>query len=59
MIHSERPLDMLQRQLEANRAAIRYRHPQTGRRHFCHLVEYRAAYVNDCLLLRKAIRAKK
>jgi hypothetical protein len=57
MKHEERPLDMLQRQLTANRTAIKFRHPVTGQRHFCHLPEYREAYIKDVFALKKAIRA--
>lgn len=57
--HSTRPLDMLERQLSTNRAAIRFRHPETNRRHFCHLPEYRQAYLDDVMALRKAIKEKK
>lgn len=33
---SERPTDMLLRQFDALRKAIRYRNPETGKRHHCH-----------------------
>ena len=58
MKHSDRPLDMLHRQLQANRAAIKYRNPETKRRHFCHLPLFKQAFLTDIKLLREAIREK-
>jgi len=59
MKHTERPLDMLLRQMQANRNAARYRNKQTGQRHFCHEKNFRAAFVQDTLLLRAAIKELK
>lgn len=56
MEHSKRPLDMLLRQLAANRSAARYRNKETGQRHFCHLTTYVRAFVEDTLKLRAAIK---
>ncbi len=59
MKHSERPTDMLLRQLAANRSAARYRNPETGLRHHGHLPTFRPHFVNDIILLKREIRARK
>jgi hypothetical protein len=52
---------MLKRQLAANRFAIRYRNPETGKRHFCHLpyFPYKAAFLRDTLGLRAELKKRK
>jgi hypothetical protein len=55
--HSERPIDMLVRQLAANRSAARYRNKETGLRHFCHEPIFRPYFINDIILLRHALRS--
>jgi hypothetical protein len=59
--YSARPTEMLKRQLAANRFAIRYRNPETGKRHFCHLpyFTYKAAFLRDTLGLRAELRKRK
>jgi hypothetical protein len=59
--HSARPTDMIKRQLAANRFAIRYRNPETGKRHFCHLpyFPYKAAFLRDTLGLRAELKKRK
>lgn len=59
MRHSERPTDMLMRQLAANRSAARYRNLETGQRHHGHLPVFRPHFVNDIILLRRELRARK
>jgi hypothetical protein len=54
--HHSRPLDMLQRQMAANRSAVRYQNKETGLRHFCHEPIFRTAFFNDIILLRRALR---
>jgi hypothetical protein len=44
------------RYLEILRAAIRYRNPSTGRRHFCHGLPYRPLYLRRLLELRALLR---
>ena len=56
---SERPTDMLERQLAAYRAAARYRHPVTRRRHFAHLPLYRASFVISILAMRKILMKRR
>lgn len=56
MKHADRPMDMLVRQLAANRSAARFRNRATGQRHFCHEKTFRAAFVEDIVALRRAIR---
>lgn len=58
MRHEDRPTDMLQRQLFANRASVRYRNPETGMRHFCHLPLYREAFLRDILSARKVLKSR-
>ena len=58
MDHSERPTDMLARQMTANRNAACYRNRETGARHFCHDSRYRAAFVRDILAIRKELRSR-
>lgn len=58
MRHKDRPTDMLLRQQQANRNAARYRNPETGQRHFCHLPLFRWAFVIDMLLIRETLRSR-
>jgi hypothetical protein len=44
------------RQLGALRAAIRYRNPETGDRHFCHLQQYRAVFASGARVLHRLVR---
>lgn len=44
------------RTLAVYRNATRYRHPVTGRRHYCHNPHFRAAFVRSILFLRQYIR---
>lgn len=53
--HAVRPLDMLLRQLLANRMAARYRRPSDGKRHHAHLNQYRRYFINDIRMLRHEI----
>lgn len=59
MQHSDRPTDMLLRQLAANRSAARYRNKETGLRHFCHEPIFRQHFVTDIVLLRREICVRK
>ena len=59
MTIAERPTEMLRRQQNANRNAARFRHPETGRRHFCHLPTFRAAFVVDMLAIRAELHRRK
>lgn len=53
-----RPTDMLLRQMAANRAAARYRNPQTKRGHFAHLLPYRPHFVREIVEMRRELRAR-
>ena len=44
------------RKLNATRSAVRYRNPETKRRHFCHDSLYRAAYVKSLLNFRQLLK---
>jgi hypothetical protein len=59
MRHAERPTEMLLEQQDANRKAARYRNPETGQRHFCHLKTFRAAFVKDMLAIRDELRRRR
>ena len=48
----ERPTEMLLRQLDALRRAIRYRNPETGKRHYCHVQYFRRPFANGVRELR-------
>jgi hypothetical protein len=50
---------MLERQLLANRNAIRLRRDRPPFRHFCHLPLFRAAFVRDVVGLRNEIRRRR
>lgn len=50
---SERPTDMLERQLKANHHAARRRN------HFAHLPLFRAAFVRDILAMRAELRTRR
>lgn len=56
--YSERPTDMLQRQLLANRSAARYRNPESGRPHFAHDPIYRRHFVVEVLAMRDELRRR-
>ena len=56
--YSARPTDMLERQLLANRKAVRYRNPETGKRHYCHYDLFRAAFIRDIRGLRDELRRR-
>jgi hypothetical protein len=45
------------RYLAVLRAAVRYRNPSTGRRHFCHSMPYRPHYLRRLLELRAVLRS--
>jgi hypothetical protein len=45
------------RYLQILRAAVRYRNPSTGRRHFCHLMPYRPHYLRRLLELRAVLKS--
>lgn len=49
----------MERQLAALRAAARYRNPETGRRHFAHIMPYRPHFVTGILELRRLLRTRK
>lgn len=53
---SDRPTEMLLRQLKANRNAARYRNPETGKRHHAHLAQYRPHFVREILAMRAELR---
>lgn len=57
MTLTDMPLDRLIETTAALRAAVRYRNPETGARHFCHLKEYRAVYARSIRERRRLIRA--
>jgi hypothetical protein len=44
------------RYLGVLRAAVRYRNPSTGRRHFCHSMPYRPHYLRRLLELRAVLK---
>lgn len=44
------------RRLWALREAVRYRNPETGRRHHCHQREYRAGWIASMRAYRQALR---
>jgi hypothetical protein len=52
----DRPTDMLERQLQANRGAARYRNPETGIRHYAHDPFYRRFFVMEILAMKKELR---
>jgi hypothetical protein len=45
------------RYLAVLRAAVRYRNPSTGRRHFCHSMPYRPHYLRRLLELRTVLKS--
>lgn len=51
-----RPTDSLRRAMQANREAACYRNPETGRRHFAHLPEFRPWFVREILTIREELR---
>lgn len=52
------PVADLRLYMTAFRGAIRQRNENHGRRHFCHLKEYRARYLETVLAIRRAIKGK-
>lgn len=56
--YSARPDDMLQRQLKANRNAVRYRNPETGKRHYCHFKQFIKPFLKDICGLRAELRKR-
>lgn len=55
----DRPTEMLERQLAANRAAARYRNPETRRRHFAHSMPYRPHFVREIISMRAELAQRK
>jgi len=53
----DRPTDMLQRQLAANRVAARGR-DKHGRKLFCHLMPFRPYFVREMLAMRAELRRR-
>jgi hypothetical protein len=49
----DRPTDMLERQMQANRNAAR------NRRHHAHLAQYRPHFVREILAMRQELRKRK
>lgn len=54
-----RGTEMLKRQLAANRNAARYRNPETGRRHFAHVMPFRPHFVREMLWMRDELRIRR
>lgn len=52
----DRPTEMLERQLQANRNAALYRNPETGKRHHAHIDRYRPHFVREILAMRSELR---
>ena len=44
--------------LQVFRTCIRYRNPETGRRHFCHEKLFRVAFLSRVLELKRIVRPK-
>lgn len=55
---SERPTEMLERQMLANRSAARYR-SASGKRHFAHDPMFRAAFVREMVEMRNELNKRK
>ena len=55
---SDRPTDMLLRQLQANRNAARYRNPETGKRHHAHVAQFRPYFVREIIAMRDELRKR-
>lgn len=55
---ADRPTEMLERQMLANRNAARYRNPETGKRHHAHIDRFRPHFVLEILEMRKILRAR-
>jgi len=53
----DRPTDMLERQLAANRLAARGR-DRMGRKLFCHLLPFRPYFVREMLAMRAELRKR-
>lgn len=43
--------------LRVYRAAARYRNPETGRRHFCHLMPFRPHFVRSIIEIREFLKS--
>lgn len=54
-----RPTEMLVRQLQANRTAARYRNPETGRRHFAHVLPFRPHFIGEMLAMHAELKRRK
>ena len=50
--------DRLRETLKALRNAVRYRNPETGRRHFCHGSEHRAVFADGIKQRRDELRRR-
>jgi len=59
MKHSQRPTEMLLRQLSALRSAAKHRNNETNQRHFCHLPMFREAFVRDIILIRNELKNRR
>jgi hypothetical protein len=53
-----RPTEMLERQMQANRNAARFRNPETGRQNFSHLLPYRPYFVREMLAMRRELQRR-
>jgi hypothetical protein len=54
----DRPTEMLERQLSANRSAARYRNLENGRRHFAHVSPFRPHFVREIVLMRQVLKSR-
>lgn len=54
---ADRPTDMLERQLAANRVAARGR-DRHGRKLFCHLMPYRPYFVREIIAMRRELKQR-
>lgn len=54
----DRPTEMLERQLMANRLAARNRKDQYGRKTFPHILPYRPHFVREILAMRAELRRR-
>lgn len=55
----ERPTEMIERQLQANRNAARYRNPENGRRHHAHLMPFRPHFVLEIMTMRAVLKSRR
>lgn len=51
-------IDRLMETTSALRKAVRYRNPENGRRHFCHLPEFRSAFISALLERRHELKRR-